>query len=234
GKRFLSASPQGVPHEKYRFQNVYSAGYFEFSGDVPKNYREWDLGFDFYAPQTFDAPGGRKILIAWEGIGDIPYTNPTVSAGRQHCLTLPRELTLNESGAILQSPVKELEGLRYNGAPIADGESRTATLPFEYVGTCGAVASFDLGFMRLEYKDGEFSMVFTSSDAGCGRDERRAKVRTLSDIRIIADTSSIEVYLNRGATVLSSRIYPADTDVQLTVRGSCGTLFALNEMKFKY
>lgn len=110
--RFLGLSPQGLVHSKYIHQNVYSSGYFSLANGRTENFREWDKGFDIYAPQTFEAPDGRRIFIGWEGIGDIPYSNPTVGCGWQHCLTLPRELTVDDNGDILQNPVRELETLR--------------------------------------------------------------------------------------------------------------------------
>ena len=58
-----------------------------------ENFKEWDRGFDFYAPQTFLDEKGRRILIAWAGIPDEKgYTNPTTKDGWQHMLTMPREL----------------------------------------------------------------------------------------------------------------------------------------------
>jgi hypothetical protein len=127
-KRFLSVSPQGLTHGKYLSQNIYSSGYFSLEGDSPVTYREWDAGFDFYAPQSFIAPDGRRILIGWEGIGDIPYTNPTIGLGWQHCLTLPRELSLSENGYIRQMPVRELRKLRKKETEVISGGSRDQSL----------------------------------------------------------------------------------------------------------
>lgn len=125
---FLSLSPQGLEHEEYCNQNVYSSGYFPlYQYDAPKekntsgthsesfreeiihkkDFEEWDYGFDFYAPQSFEAPDGRKILVGWMGIGDIPYSNPTSELGWQHCLTIPRELSNMGNGKIRQTPVTE-------------------------------------------------------------------------------------------------------------------------------
>lgn len=44
-----------------------------------KEFQEWDMGFDFYAPQTFEDAKGRRILIGWMGLPDVEeeYTNPT-------------------------------------------------------------------------------------------------------------------------------------------------------------
>ncbi len=229
GISFLSVSPQGVPHEKYVFQNVYSSGYFTIGKDGdPENYREWDKGFDFYAPQSFDAPDGRKLFIGWEGIGDIPYSNPTTALGWQHCLTLPRELSVNDKGNICQTPVRELERLRIDGTAVNNGAAVSAELPFEFVGKCIGNFSIKLsGVMTLKYEDGEFSMTFVSESAGSGRTVRYAKLAECTDIRIIADTASAEIYLNGGETVLSSRMYPEDTQITLNSEGVEGILYRL-------
>lgn len=226
GKRYLSISPQGLPHEKYFSQNVYSSGYLNIDKGI---YTEWDCGFDFYAPQTFDAPDGRKILIGWEGIGDIPYTNPTTPLGWQHCLTLPRELSVRDDGVILQQPVRELEKLRLGSSDISSVTALSTQLPFEYVGSCDESFTVELeDILKLEYRGGEFSLTFLSESAGCGRTARYAKLSECSDIRIIADKASVEIYLNSGETVLSSRMYPADTQVRLSFAGTKGKLYRLD------
>lgn len=233
-QRFLSLSPQGVPHGKYCFRNVYSAGHCTIKGGVPENYREWDKGFDFYAPQTFDAPDGRKILIGWEGIGDIPYHNPTTQLGWQHCLTLPRELTVSENGMILQNPVRELENLRKNPIAIKSGSKHSTELPFEFVGKADDGFEIELeGILKLEYAGNEAALVFLSESAGCGRDARFAQMTECGDIRLIADKSSVEIYLNGGGTVFSTRMYPTNTEITLSVSGADGTIYELDGIEVK-
>ena len=225
-KRFLSISPQGLKHEKYFSQNVYSSGYL----DIDKGtYTEWDCGFDFYAPQTFKAPDGRRILIGWEGIGDIPYTNPTVALGWQHCLTLPRELTLSPDGGILQQPVRELQALRKESAGLRSGGTVKAQLPFEITGT--TQDEFTVEFkdvLRLKKSGNEFSLEFTNDSAGCARTVRYAQLGRCEDIRIIADKASVEVYLNGGEKVLSSRMYPDSTELSLTADGIDAVIYKLD------
>ena len=136
GHKYLSLSPQGVPHGDTDFQNVYASGYFKFDrnlddGDGIRTFKEWDKGFDFYAPQTFEAPDGRRLLIGWMGIGDIPYSNPTTAFGYQHCLTLPREITCGDNGVLLQNPMRELCSLRQNPVTLMDGEKKSVSLPFD-------------------------------------------------------------------------------------------------------
>ena len=226
GQHFLSVSPQGVLHGKHCYQNVYSSGYFRMNGDTPEEYREWDCGFDFYAPQTFVTPDGRRILIGWMGIGDIPYTNPTTALGWQHCLTLPRELHVREDGVILQTPARELEKLRRSAAKIDGRVAVPVNLPFEFCGITDGDFTLELrGVLRLTYQNGEVHLVLSES-AGFGRTERFAKLAACCDVRILADTSSAEIYLNGGELVFSTRYYPSDTD--LTLSGISGSVYELN------
>lgn len=101
GKKFLSVSPQGLKREEFRFQNIYQSGYFPVKEDGSvdeRDFREWDMGFDFYAPQTFTDNSGRRLLIGWMGMPDAEeeYTNKTIDEGWQHCLTVPRELRVKD------------------------------------------------------------------------------------------------------------------------------------------
>ena len=81
GEKILSVSPQGLKCEEYRFQNIYQSGYFVLQNDrvSEESFQEWDMGFDFYAPQTFLDKRGRRILIGWMGMPDADddSTNPT-------------------------------------------------------------------------------------------------------------------------------------------------------------
>ena len=224
GKEYLSISPQGIPHEKYRFQNVYSSGYLDMQTGV---YAEWDSGFDFYAPQSFESPDGRRLFYGWMGIGDIPYTNPTTALGWQHCLTLPCEVTAREDGKLLRSPARELEVLRREQQAVTDGRSFDTELPFELTGETNNEFSVVLtDVFTLIYRNGEAALRFLGN-AGSGRTVRYAKLAECRDIRLIADKSSCEIFLNGGETVLSTRMYPADTQVQLITEGITGTLYTL-------
>ena len=227
----LSVSPQGTEHRKYIYQNVYSSGYFTLKDGEPTDYREWDCGFDFYAPQSFLAPDGRRLLIGWEGIGDIPYSNATTSLGWQHCLTIPRELKMDKQGIVLQQPVKELRRLRHRGREVTDGDY-DVTFPFELcLDTKGDFMIELSGILQLEYSGDEFAMRFLSDKAGLGREARYAKLSGCSDIRIIADISSIEVFLDGGRAVMSSRMYPEDNEASVRIKGAKGMLFGLGGLE---
>jgi beta-fructofuranosidase len=234
GRRFLGISPQGLPHGEAEHQNVYSAGYFRYD-DTLHDFEEWDYGFDFYAPQTFTAPDGRILLIGWMGIGDIPYTNPTAELGWQHCLTLPRELTVRTDGGIYQRPVREYNALK--GKPVnleKDGTLKTE-LPF-YFASLAPLDKFTLVFedmLEMSFGDGIFMLRFTNNEIGSGRDVRRVRLGRFTGIEIIADKSSLEIYLNGGEKVMSTRFYPPDTAVKIRGEGIGGSVYRLKGMEME-
>ena len=217
GNEYLSISPQGVPHEEYRFQNVYSSGYLNMKTGV---YNEWDCGFDFYAPQTFTAPDGRRILIGWMGIGDIPYSNPTTELGWQHCLTVPCEVTEGAGGRLLRNPVAELEKLVTRRTEL-NGSGEQVQLPFD-ISAEAVSGSFELDIsnaVQMTFEDGIFTLKFLDEKVGCGRDVRRVKLDSCNRLRVLADKTSLEIFLSGGENVLSTRFYPPATAVTVTSRG---------------
>ena len=234
GHGYLSVSPQGLEHGDMKYQNVYQSGYFRCENEL-KNFTEWDIGFDFYAPQTFTAPDGRRILIGWLGIGDIPYSNPTVPLGYQHCLTVPREITVDSDGSLLQNPIRELLSLRGEKMSISGGERVETLLPFDL--TAEVIGSFEItlcGALTMSWDGNIFELRFTNENFGGGRTVRKVALGKCSNIRIIADKSSVEIYLDGGKTVLSSRMYPESDKVGLTVKGLNAELFTLKEMEVSY
>lgn len=247
GQKILSVSPQGLTREEYRFQNVYQSGYFLMREDGSVNvedFREWDMGFDFYAPQTFIDGNGRRILIGWMGMPDADeeYGNKTIGEGWQHCLTVPRELKIQD-GQILQYPVKELESLRKERTLLHDenGEVEIRTevnegfdLLLEDIHMTESSFKISLGGqMLLKYENGVAEIGFPGL-IGAGRTVRKAKLDSFRNIRLLVDTSAAEIYLNDGEIVFSTRYYPDREDLQLKMQGGKfkGSLWNLRRMKF--
>lgn len=222
GHRYIGISPQGLDHEAERNQNVYSSGYFYNS-----NFKEWDYGFDFYAPQTFEAPDGRRILIGWMGMGDSAYINPTAALGWQHCLTIPRELSRLEDGTLLQNPVKEYDSLR--GEKIALKGEQRILLPFDL--TAQINGDFEIVIndsLSLRLLGNVFCMDFNNQSMGYGRTVRRVRTAQCRDMRMIADMSGIEVYLDGGRYVMSARFYPDEETVRITADGINADIYRIN------
>lgn len=235
---FLSICPQGLTREEERFQNRYQSGYIPLNrpiGEIScvntENFVEWDMGFDFYAPQTFVDEKGRRILIGWMGLPDIEeeYCNPTTALGWQHCLTLPREITVKD-GRLLQNPVEELKNLRKNKHEVKERivmPGNTFELLADDIQNKNCSIAFGKNLV-LCYENGLFTMEFPG-DAGAGRKKRCARIKELHKIRIMTDNSSAEVFLNDGETVLSTRWYPEaeKTEIIIRLNGSFAELWEI-------
>ena len=241
GQEVLSVSPQGLTREEFRFQNIYQSGYFILKDGKPweKDFREWDHGFDFYAPQTFQDEKGRRILIGWMGMPDADdeYVNPTAkSEGWQHCLTVPREVTY-KNGMLYQYPVEELSGLRKDGVSVSGSSAELSVngpfdLDIQVKGDQGKVSLGENLF--LAYQDGDVILTL-SETAGAGRKVRKAHVPSgkVESLRVLADTTAVEIYVNGGEVVFATRYYPetleqvvkvdaADIDGKIYELKSCG------------
>ena len=147
GRPVFAFSPQGIEAEEYRFENTYQSGYLADvklpeTGqirDIYQKFREWDLGFDFYAPQTFEAPDGRRILFGWAGVTDSPYDNePSIQEGWQYSMTVPRELSW-KGDILCQNPARELEALRKEAVAFVNGEAEIDGGAFDLVAERGEV-----------------------------------------------------------------------------------------------
>ena len=217
GAEVLLLCPQGLPGPAY--PNLYSNGYLlghwqRGERFVHAGFHELDAGFEFYAAQTCTDAAGRRVLIAWFGLPDI--STPTEADGWAHCLTLPRLLTV-EKGQLRQRPHPDLLQLRQPGE--SDGvhfelqlDNPTAA-PFELwlraddrghgtrIGYDGAVLSFDRsasGALGHNEKD----------EPGKGGHVRRLAVPALRELRIYADSSSLELFINDGEQTMGGRIFP--------------------------
>lgn len=232
GKGFLSVCPQGLEKCDIKFQNLNQSGYFLVEKSNPRKlgeFIEWDMGFDFYAPQTFVDNQGRRILIGWFGMDTSEYSNATTELGWQHCLTLPREIKLGEDGKLLQNPVKEFENLRKESREIHGNESIKVNLPFELEGriTENFSVKFDYKCEFSYTKNSKlFELKFRDKHYGSGRTTRKAFFDNPQNVRIIVDMSSIEIYINNGETVFSTRFYP-DEQIVLEMNGIEGHLYQL-------
>ena len=188
------------------------------------------MGFDFYAPQTFVDHKGRRILIGWMGMDTPEYKNATTELGWQHCLTIPREIRLGKDGKLIQNPLKEFDNLRKSGKKNHESERMKVTLPFELDGEITDHFSLDFDHkLILSYDKNNklFEMKFLDQDYGCGRTTRKAPLENPEKLRMIVDMSSIEIYLNNGETVLSTRFYPDEESVFLEIEGFEGNMYQL-------
>ena len=89
--------------------------FFSISQVAPANL---DEGFDVYATQTFNGPGGKAYAVSWVGLPDISH--PTDKENWAHCLSQVKQLTI-KNGQLYQHPVPAMANLRINGRHLSAG-----------------------------------------------------------------------------------------------------------------
>ena len=222
----LQESASSEPLDKW--QNIWQSGYFPLpEGQKLINVETvstdsfvlWDHGFDFYAPQTFVDDSGRTILIGWMGIIDPTYHSYPEGIEFCHNLTLPRELSLSGDGVILQHPVKELDAKRRECVEfVADAvvkiDQLSADIEITDISGDGTLTLNDA--LVLSYSKDTFTLKFIDEDTAAGRTQRSIRLTELSDLRLIVDGSTMEIYLNDGRAVFSTRWFPASERLTLS------------------
>ena len=218
-KKLLSTSVQGLEGGIWEDRNVYQSGYFEIEGDILGEYKLseyhlWDYGFDYYAPQSFETEDGRRIHISWMGMPDCEeYSNPTIQTGWQHCFTFPREI-FEKDGKICQRPIRELEEKKHLVSDVKGMLAGEGYPVYEMTISDITKNRFKVILSEkliLDYADGKFRMHFTDQDktsVSSGRSMRYVEVEEVKNLKILADTSSVEVFVNDGEYVFSTRYYP--------------------------
>lgn len=236
GNKYFSVSPQGIDADGYKYNNTYQSGYFKVTGSIKSNYSlskfvEYDCGFDFYAPQTYIDSKGRRIMIAWFGLPDDnkPYDDPTKKDGWVHMLTFPRELTVNEKGILCQYPVEELKNLRYyTKKSIIDGYAKLSGLTeFDVKIDIAKQSDFTIRIRKdciLNYDMAKKLCTLSFGKSGEGRTSRSVEMEEIHEVCILCDTSSIEIFLNHGEKVFSSRFYPDKDTTGIIIENINGNL----------
>lgn len=240
GTKILSASVQGLTGDRWKDCNVYQSGYFVVEGDILgeyslTDYRLWDYGFDYYAPQSFKAEDGRRIQIGWMGMPDCEeYTNRTLEDGWQHCFTFPREVFVKD-GTVRQRPVRELEEIK-----ILSEETKSRLKTKKYTVYEAVINDISDNQFRavlaeelmVEYENNRFKIEFINNrnnKVSCGRGHRSVETDHVTDVRILADESSAEIFVNDGKYVFSTRYYPEEPGICIEAEGAEISLYKISE-----
>ena len=246
-KDLLIFSPQGLEPEGDLYNNKYQTGYLFGKLDYEKpefeilsDFVEIDRGHDFYAPQSMEDDKGRRLIVGWMGIPE-EEDFPTVKNEWLHCLTLPRELKVID-GKLYQVPIKEMESIRgekieFSGKVAGEVKIGTGTT-YELKAKFSDFNS-DFGLklrtgknsetvLKFDYNDKKFVLDRTKGE----QPDKRLRKVYLGDISeleltVFVDNSSVEVFINGGQEVFSSRIFPekdadgisvfADKDVNVEI-----------------
>ena len=231
GTKILSASVQGLTGDEWKDRNVYQSGYFVVDGDISgeyslSDYRLWDYGFDYYAPQSFETDDGRRIQIGWMGMPDCEeYTNRTIEDGWQHCFTFPREVFVKD-GIVRQRLIRELEERKIL---FEETKNRLETKNYTvYEAVVSDISDDQFHAVLAEnlivkYENNRFVIEFINSrnnKVSCGRKIRCVEMDHVTDVRILSDESSVEIFVNDGAYVFSTRYYPEEPGICIEAEGA--------------
>lgn len=256
-RALLIVSPQGLEKDGDNYQNLYQAGYllgdridFETVSFNHEAFVEWDHGFDFYAPQVMRDPSGNDFLVGWMGLPEIEY--PTDRHGWAHCLTMPRRLII-ENDRVLQQPMEAMQQLRKEKQTLNQTLTDQQVTNLDFVGErYELICSFDqitaeqFG-VKVRVGDGEetiFSyhnkdkkLKLDRTNAGVPVGEEYGTTRLTAFeaeqfiFQLFVDQSSIEIFVNNGEKVFTSRIFPSDDSNGITFFAEGGSV-QLNAQKW--
>ncbi|BBP93063.1 hypothetical protein BsIDN1_66810 [Bacillus safensis] len=148
--------------------------------------------------------------------------HPTISYQWIHCLTIPRELRLDEDGHLIQKPVSELQSMRTNEQEHVFHIKRSVhSIPVEDI-TSAEVFIDQIDTQKrflnaVSVQQHASSMIKEEGKLTLERDrfEDRSKevrevvIEELHDLHIFIDSSSIEIFLNGGREVFTARYFPS-------------------------
>lgn len=221
------------PHGTVR----YSVGQFDAKTCklTPQTHGVVDFG-DYYAPNCLEDPQGRRIMWGW--IRGFP-----AGKGWNGCLTLPRALSLDSQGRLVQTPVdglKQLRGtrVRFEGRQVSDGR----WVAPDIAGEClEAIVRFRPGQKKqfglaVRCADDGTKGIPILVDAESGKltvggkiIEKAVEPSTVQTLRIFLDKSVLEVYVDDGRACVSAVIQPdpAAQHVALVAEGGTMTVETL-------
>lgn len=227
--------PMGPRPDGYRARNSHNAGYvvgtwapgedFEQLTD----YRPMDWGHQFYAPQSFETPDGRRVAYGWMGSFTVP-TPPALEDNWNGQLTVPRQLTL-EDDHLCSAPVAEIEALRTTTSDLGSfdlelNEERVIVEDAEaldielYVDLTASTAE-RVGLKVQNTPDGAHTLVCYDDLARrvavdrrlTGNGDRGYRAApfpggTHLRLRVLVDRGSVEVFVNGGVESVTSFSFP--------------------------
>lgn len=119
---------------------TFVVGDFDGQAFTPAYVQHPAQGPNFYAPQTFTDPTGRRILIGWITPWGLPEGFDTQRSGS---MTIPLEVTMNDAERLCLFPVEEAQPLLKTESPyvkrgdlvvqVTDGEKLLLELPAQEV-----------------------------------------------------------------------------------------------------
>ncbi|WP_227396344.1 glycoside hydrolase family 32 protein [Jeotgalibacillus aurantiacus] len=254
GKDYLIFSPQGIDPSGENYHNVFNTVYAAGTLNIEKlqfeveEYHELDKGFDFYAPQSFEADG-KRLLYGWAGVGEVNF--PTDENAWAHCLTLPREL-VRKGNRLLQRPADSLSLLQ--GELLAEGSTQGAgqealldnTTAKAFRALISTTSTSDMSVQLFESENEHFEIRYDHDakkvtvdrsgmthvvEAAFGTTREVTLENGLSEIEVLVDHSIAEIFVNGGEAVFTCRVFPLNEEKKVAITSNSKTNYGIYSMK---
>ncbi len=224
GKAVLIYCPQGLDKKELNYDNIYPNTYRifdEFDAEHAKLIGEGtlenlDYGFETYATQCMTDSDGKVYAISWIGLPDV--ASPTDQYDYHGAMSLIKELKI-KNGKLLQYPVKAIESLRKSSQPFNNMKSTSncyeleltmkgdvELLLFENEGTGLKLKVENHKFIVDRSNVGEQYALEYKTIRSCEIEQDTIKVN------IFVDNSIIEIFINEGEKVFTSRVFPSNEE----------------------
>ncbi len=234
---------------------AYVSGSYDGRHLVPEGKGAVDWGGCFYAPQTLEDDRGRRLMFGWLQEARTPEAQ--AAAGWSGVMSLPLQLSLDGTGALVVGPAPEVEALRMDRQRFRDVELsgrawappgvRGEALEMAAVIDPGEAESVALALRRSPGGEEETVIAYERAGSTLAVDRRRSSLAAdvvrdvrqaplalapgeLLALRVFLDGSALEVFANHGR-YYAGRIYPTREDalgVALSARGGAARLVALD------
>lgn len=208
-----------------------------FTNEFPAETKWMDYGKDHYATVTWsNIPDNRHVAIAW--MSNWQYANDVPTKQYRSANSIPRDLTLYETGNnifIKNAPVKELLNLRskavldksfgVNGKKTFKNFITSGSKSYEIELDIKNKNAKIIGISFTNSKGEDVTLEYNVADKKLSADRTRsgitgfskdfpavtsAPVESGSDLklRIFVDSSSMEVFVNGGKSVMTNLMFP--------------------------
>ncbi|EHI73441.1 sucrose-6-phosphate hydrolase [Streptococcus criceti] len=224
GQPVLLYSPQGLDKSELAYDNIYPNTYkicqtFDINRPAlvgASQILNLDYGFEAYATQGFNMPDGRAYCVSWIGLPDVDY--PTDQYDYQGAMSLVKELSIKD-GKLYQYPVSAMTSLRTNQEAFAD-KSQTDNC-YELDLTFAPDQKTELLLfadqkghgLKLTIDNDKGKVILDRSQAGVQYatefgTTRECQLNQTLEARIFVDKSIVEIFINKGEKVFTSRVFP--------------------------
>ncbi|MFH1730290.1 MAG: glycoside hydrolase family 32 protein [Planctomycetota bacterium] len=212
---------------------------FGYGKNLPAGRQRISRGL--YGTNTYLDPEGRRIMFGW-------ISGFKTGRGWNGCMSLPRVLTLDRGGRLIQTPAPELKELRERHTHVTGIELNNA---FKRIDGAGGkqlelIAEFipgDAEAFGLKLRSsGDGSRAVTLRCSGKTLDvagtevpvERAEEVNSLK-LHVFLDRSVMEVFINGGRQAVTRVEYPGedDLDVGVFAEGGKATVKSLDAWQMK-